>query len=131
LGRVVHAPGIHLRPDASGGLLLGAGDVDDLIGESTSRETALAVAGQLLERAARVLPSVKDARLVAARIGGRPMPGDGVTIAGRVPGLDNAWMLATHSGVTLGPLLGRLIAGEIVGGAPSSMLAPFRPARFA
>jgi glycine/D-amino acid oxidase-like deaminating enzyme len=131
LSRVVHAPGIHLRPDASGGLLLGAGDVDDLIGESTSRETALAVAGQLLERAARVLPSAKDVRLVDARIGVRPMPGDGVTIAGPVPGLANAWMLATHSGVTLGPLLGRLIAGEIVGGAPSSMLAPFRPARFA
>ena len=40
LGRVVHAPGIHLRPDASGGLLLGATDVDGLITEATSRETA-------------------------------------------------------------------------------------------
>jgi glycine/D-amino acid oxidase-like deaminating enzyme len=39
-------------------------------------------------------------------------------------------MLATHSGVTLGPLLGRLIAGEIVGGPPSAMLAPFRADRF-
>jgi glycine/D-amino acid oxidase-like deaminating enzyme len=131
LGRVVHAPGIHLRPDASGGLLLGAGDVDGLIGESTSRETAFAVAGGLLERAARVFPAAKETRLVDARIGVRPMPGDGVTIAGRVPGLANAWMLATHSGITLGPLLGRLIAGEIVGGAPSSVLEPFRPDRFA
>ena len=26
--RVVHAPGVHLRPDAGGGLLLGAGDLD-------------------------------------------------------------------------------------------------------
>ena len=53
-----------------------------------------------------------------------------MTIAGRVPGFANAWMLATHSGMTLGPLLGRLIADEIVGGAPSPMLAPFRPDRF-
>ncbi len=30
LGRVVHAPGIHLRPDAGGGLLLGATDLDRL-----------------------------------------------------------------------------------------------------
>jgi glycine/D-amino acid oxidase-like deaminating enzyme len=131
LGRVIHAPGIHLRPDASGGLLLGAGDVDGLITEASSPETAHAVAGQLLERAARVVPAAKDVRLVDARIGVRPMPGDGLTIAGRVPGLANAWMLATHSGVTLGPLLGRLIAGEIVGGAPSPLLAPFRPDRFA
>ena len=130
LGRVIHAPGLHLRPDAGGGLLLGAGDVDGLITEASSREAAFAVAGQLLERAARVFPPAKDVRLVDARIGVRPMPGDGQTIAGRIPGLANAWMLATHSGMTLGPLLGGLIAGEIAGGAPSPTLAPFRPQRF-
>ena len=130
LGRVVHAPGIHLRPDASGGLLLGATDVDGLIDETTAPATALAVAGRLLERAARVFPPAKDVTLVDARIGVRPMPADGQTIAGRIPGLANAWMLSTHSGVTLGPLLGRLIADEIVGRTPSAMLAPFRPERF-
>jgi glycine/D-amino acid oxidase-like deaminating enzyme len=131
LSRVVHAPGIHLRPDASGGLLLGASDVDGFINEATSSETAFAVAGQLLERAARVFPAAKDVRLVDARIGVRPMPADNVTIAGRLPALANAWMLATHSGMTLGPLLGRLIADEIVEGASSPTLAPFRPDRFA
>ena len=131
LGRVVHAPGIHLRPDAGGGLLLGATDVDGLITEASSRETAFTVAAQLLERAARVFPPAKDTRLVDARIGVRPMPGDGVTIAGRVHGFANAWVLATHSGMTLGPLLGRLIADEIVTGVASPMLAPFRPDRFA
>ena len=69
--------------------------------------------------------------MVEARVGVRPMPADGQTIAGRIPGLANAWMLATHSGVTLGPLLGPLIAGEIVGGTPSPVLAPFRCERFA
>ena len=78
-----------------------------------------------------MFPPAKDVRLVEGRIGVRPMPTDGVTIAGRIPGLANAWMLATHSGVTLGPLLGRLIADEIVGGTPSTVLAPFRPDRFA
>jgi glycine/D-amino acid oxidase-like deaminating enzyme len=131
LGRVVHAPGIHLRPDAGGGLLLGATDVDGLISEGSSREVAFTVAARLLERAARVFPPAKDARVVDARIGVRPMPGDGVTIAGRVPGFANAWVLATHSGMTLGPLLGRLIADEIVRGVASPMLAPFRPDRFA
>jgi glycine/D-amino acid oxidase-like deaminating enzyme len=130
LGRVVHAPGIHLRPDASGGLLLGATDVDGLITEGSSRETASVVARHLLERAVRVFPPARDVRLVDGRVGVRPMPADGQTIAGRIPGLANAWMLATHSGVTLGPLLGRLIADEIVGGTPGPMLAPFRPERF-
>ena len=51
--------------------------------------------------------------------------------AGRIPGLDNAWVIATHSGVTLGPLLGRLLSDEILGGVSHATLAPFRPERFA
>jgi glycine/D-amino acid oxidase-like deaminating enzyme len=131
LGRVVHAPGIHLRPDASGGLLLGAADIDGLVTDTSSPEAASAVAERLLERAARVFPPARDVRLVGTRIGVRPMPADGQTIAGRLPGLANAWVLATHSGVTLGPLLGQLIAAAIIGGTPSAVLAPFRPERFA
>ena len=70
-------------------------------------------------------------KVVDTRLGVRPMPADHHTIAGRIPGFENAWMIATHSGVTLGPLLGRLLADEIVRGVPSSMLVPFRPERFA
>jgi glycine/D-amino acid oxidase-like deaminating enzyme len=127
----VHAPGIHLRPDASGGLLLGAADIDGLVTDTSSSEAASAAAARLIERARRVFPPARDVQLVGSRIGVRPMPADGQTIAGRIPGLVNAWVLATHSGVTLGPLLGQLIAAEIVGGTPSPVLAPFRPERFA
>jgi glycine/D-amino acid oxidase-like deaminating enzyme len=84
----------------------------------------------MLERAARVFPSARDVKVVEYRVGVRPMPVDRHTIAGRVPGLTNAWMLATHSGVTLGPLLGRLMADEIVRATPTATLAPFRPDRF-
>jgi len=86
---------------------------------------------QMLERARRVYPTARDVTLVEHRVGVRPMPSDRHTIAGRIPGFENAWMIATHSGVTLGPLLGRLLADEIVRGAPSATLAPFRPDRFA
>jgi glycine/D-amino acid oxidase-like deaminating enzyme len=130
LGRVVHAPGIHLRPDVSGGLLLGAADIDRLVNDATPPEAASVIASALVERAARVFPPARDVQLVDTRLGVRPMPADGQTIAGRIPGFTNAWVLATHSGVTLGPLLGHLIAGEIVGGTPNAVLAPFRPERF-
>jgi glycine/D-amino acid oxidase-like deaminating enzyme len=131
LGRVVHAPGIHLRPDVSGRLLLGATDLDGFVTDETSPEAATAIAARLLERAARVFPPAREVRVVEARVGVRPMPADGHTIAGRLPGLRNAWLLATHSGITLGPLLGNLIADEISTGAASAELAPFRPERFA
>jgi glycine/D-amino acid oxidase-like deaminating enzyme len=36
----------------------------------------------------------------------------------------------THSGVTLGPLIGRLLAQEILTGEVEPVAAPFRPDRF-
>ena len=131
LQRVVHAPGVHLRPDVGGGLLLGADDVDAPAAQADSPTTLDALAANLLERASRVMPAARGVKVVDRRVGVRPMPADRHTIAGRVPGFDNAWMIATHSGVTLGPLLGRLIAEEIVDGASHAALAPFRPERFA
>jgi len=131
LRRVVHAPGVHLRPDAGGGLLLGAEDLDAVAARADSPGDLTAPAAQLLERAARVFPAARSLKIVDARVGVRPMPGDRHTIAGRIPGFINGWMIATHSGVTLGPLLGRLMSDEIVRGKPSPALAPFRPDRFA
>jgi len=129
LHRVVHAPGIHLRPDAGGGLLLGAEDVDGLAASGAAPHRALAE--RLLERAAGVFPPARQVKIVDSRLGVRPMPADRHTIAGKIPGFDNAWVIATHSGITLGPLLGRLLSDEIVRGVAAPTLAPFRPARFA
>jgi glycine/D-amino acid oxidase-like deaminating enzyme len=131
LRRVVHAPSVHLRPDASGGLLLGTEDLDAVAARTDSPAALTPLAAQMLERAARVFPAAQSVKIVDARVGVRPMPGDRHTIAGRIPGFINGWMIATHSGVTLGPLLGRLMSDEIVRGKPSSALAPFRPERFA
>ena len=130
LQRVVHAPGIHLRPDAGGGLLLGADDLDGPVIEAAGPAERADIAARLLERARGVFPAAREATLVEHRVGMRPMPSDRHTIAGRIPGLDNGWMIATHSGVTLGPLLGQLITDEIVRDTPSPLLAPFRPSRF-
>ena len=131
LGRVVHAPGVHLRGDVGGGLMLGADDLDGPVVEHASAAGRAEIAAQMLERARRVYPTARDVTLVEHRVGVRPMPSDRHTIAGRIPGFENAWMIATHSGVTLGPLLGRLLADELIRGAPNATLAPFRPDRFA
>src|SRR5882672_7251630 len=77
LHRVVHAPGIHLRPDAGGGLLLGAEDVDSL---AANAGLPGPLAALLLERAARVFPAARHVKIVDRRIGVRPMPGDLHTI---------------------------------------------------
>jgi glycine/D-amino acid oxidase-like deaminating enzyme len=130
LGRVVHAPGVHLRPDAGGGLMLGTDDLNGPVVEAASATERADIARRMLERAGRVFPAARATTVAEYRVGVRPMPADRHTIAGRVPGLANAWMIATHSGVTLGALLGRLVADEIIRDTPSAMLAPFRPDRF-
>jgi hypothetical protein len=61
----------------------------------------------------------------------RPMPADGRSIVGWLPGADGLYAAVTHSGATLAAHLSQLIAAELVSGAPAAALAPFRPDRFA
>src|SRR5439155_26747441 len=88
---------------------------------------------RLLERACAVFPNLPLASLAAsaaARVCVRPIPGDERSIVGPLPHLTGVYVAVTHSGVTLGPLLARLLAEEIVTGRMPPLLAPYRPDRF-
>jgi glycine/D-amino acid oxidase-like deaminating enzyme len=85
---------------------------------------------RILSRIAAVFPAARERPLERLTLGFRPMPPDGMPIVGPVPFVANAYVVVTHSGVTLAPILGALVAAEIVGGgAPSELLGPFRPPR--
>lgn len=128
---VCHARDVAFRADAGGGLLLAhAETLDATITPETPLSPPPPACGELLTRASRYLPELAVARIAAARIGPRPVPRDGVTIAGPSPEVEGLYLAVTHSGITLGPLLGRLLADELAGGEASYLLAPFRPARF-
>ncbi len=129
LSRVVYAPGIHLRPDSSGGLRLGAAGTDALTLEDTPIEPIPGGGEILLHRAAALLGLSASVSVKRVYIGARPVPADGLPAVGRLPGLDNVCVAVTHSGITLGPLLGRLLAEEMLGSPPSSLLSGFRPER--
>jgi len=60
----------------------------------------------------------------------RPMPADGRSIVGPLPGADHLYLAVTHSGVTLAAHLAGLITAELTGGAQAAELAPYRPGRF-
>jgi len=59
----------------------------------------------------------------------RPIPNDGFSAVGWTPGFDGLYVVVTHSGVTLAPILAELAASE-VHGSSEELLAPFRPDRF-
>ena len=131
LRRVCIAENITLRADPSGGLVLAhAADLDATIDADTPLTPPPPACAVALARGGEFFPDVLRVGLAAARIGVRPMPADDVSIVGALPGYANAYVVATHSGVTLGPLLGRLIAEEIATGQPTAQTAPFRPDRF-
>jgi glycine/D-amino acid oxidase-like deaminating enzyme len=123
---VIHTPSIHLRQQADGRILLG---------ESWSMDTedtdlSLTRGQQLLARAAAFLPELAQAHVETMKIGVRPMPQDERPIVGPVPGISGFYVAVTHSGVTLAPLVGQLVAQEITTGQASPELADYRIERF-
>ena len=126
LKRPIHAPGVHFRPDGGGRIVLAEGAHDQVWSESAAPwppERSLAAA-------ASHLPPLARARVEATRVGVRPMPRDEKPMVGSIPGLDGFYVVVSHSGVTLGPLWGRIAAAELLDASLDPRLAPYRPARF-
>lgn len=129
----IPADALHLRPAANGGLLLGADDTDGMVAEGASPERIREAAAKLLRRTESLIPGfvgeacLDDCKLT---VGLRPYPQDGKTLAGALPGAEGLYLIATHSGVTLAPVLGRLMTETIVDGKVPEPLQPFSLERF-
>jgi glycine/D-amino acid oxidase-like deaminating enzyme len=127
--RVVHAPDVYLRPHAGGLVHLEApGAAVDL---HTPEADLRRWADELLRRARRAVRGLEHAAVAGYRVCVRPMPADGQSIVGWLPGADGLYVAVTHSGITLAAHLAGLITAELVSGTPAADLAPYRPGRFA
>ncbi|MGW3291140.1 NAD(P)/FAD-dependent oxidoreductase [Streptomyces sp. NPDC001002] len=127
--RAMHAPHIEIRPDGDGSMVLHSREIDALIDTGEEDPAEL---GRLLHASVRqVVPQLADSRVAATRVAFRPIPADGFPSVGAVPSLPGYYEAVSHSGITLGPVLGRLLAAEILGGERDELLADFRPERFA
>ncbi len=132
LNHVVYFPEgddeLHTRPNVGGGLLMGADAADGMLPDELRARRRLADSAQhwfVDVDAADVMMRM------TARVGHRPMPADGRSIVGCLPGCDNLFVAVTHSGITLAPAIGALLAEEVSGGSVSPLLREFRPDRFA
>ena len=127
---VLHSPEVNWAPRPSGYAVLASGSADRVIARDRSPETVVATAGALMERAADLSSRFAGASFEHARIGLRALPIDGVPVCGWIKPIGGLYVVVTHSGITLAPLLSRLVAEEIVAGVEASVLSPFRPSRF-
>lgn len=126
---LVHLPDLSIRPDGNGRLVVRAKDIDDMVDTETMRLPNEAIE-EVLRRAAAAL-DVPGGGLSAdeVRIAFRPRPPDGLPVAGPVGALPGAYLVSTHSGITIGALLGRLVTQEVLLGQEEPLLAPFRSSR--
>ena len=125
--RAMHAPHIEMRPDGDASMVLHSRETDALI--DTGEEPAQ-LALLLHELARSVVPDLADSRIAQAQVANRPIPADGFPSAGAVPSVPGYYEAVSHSGITLGPVLGRLLAAEILDGERDALLADFPPERF-
>ncbi len=126
--RLIHTPEISLRPHP--GALLHLEAPDAKVDLHTPEPELRRWAAELLHRAQRTVHGLDDARVVTYQVCVRPMPTDGQSIVGRLPGAPALYVAVTHSGVTLAAHLATLIAADLTTGTPPAALAPYRPARF-
>ena len=122
---------VHLLPDVGGGIKIGSDDVDGLIADDQSAENLRNAGQMLLDRAQKLIPDLAaDIDHCTLRLGIRAYPEDGRTIAGPIPGAKGFYLVATHSGITLAPVIGQLMAELIDTGQTPDRLTPFSLGRF-
>jgi D-hydroxyproline dehydrogenase subunit beta len=127
---VLHSRKVNWAPRPSGYAVLASASADRAIARHRSPEMVRATVGALLKRAADLSARFAGARVESTRIGLRALPTDGWPVSGWINSIGGLYVVVTHSGITLAPLLSQLVAEEILDGVEASVLSPFRPSRF-
>ena len=128
LNRIVWGPRCYLVPASSGSILVGA-TVEDA---GFDERTTVAGVRDLLDSACDMVPHLRQATFVGARVGLRPATADGMPIIGRsakIPGL----VYATghyRNGVLLAPFTARAVADLILDNREDPLLMAAAPQRF-
>jgi glycine/D-amino acid oxidase-like deaminating enzyme len=125
LSRVVLAPGGAMKQKLDGSLVVSGGFSGRPVSDDPEGQ-----AEEILHRAKALIPAAEGVELARHTIGWRPMPADGFPALGFSEGAPDVYVAVMHSGITLAPLVGRLVANEILDGVHVEMLEPYRLSRF-
>lgn len=126
VNHVIMSPDVHFRQDPDGSLLMGeifSGSFEAGRDIAALRESVLGFVQARLDVPEPIVP-------VQTMLGTRPMPADGMPAIGPVPGTSGLSVAVMHSAATLGPMIGQLLARELIAGREEPLLTTFRPSRF-
>ena len=122
-------PELNVRPDGGGRLLLQAPDLDHFANPVASTPAEGYIGQEMLHRLHRLFDNTQSAKIESIVVGQRSRPADGLPGVGFVTPLQRVYLMVTHSGMTLAPLLGKLAAEEILYGSRSALLRDYSPER--
>ncbi|MCX2699029.1 MULTISPECIES: NAD(P)/FAD-dependent oxidoreductase [Brucella/Ochrobactrum group] len=133
LRAVLNTPRVAVRPAPGGIFSLDAdwaADEGVTVLPNGSYEIDNNVASTLLAEAAKVMEGNPALELASIGVGEKPIPGDGEPVIGALKAVPGYYVAFSHSGATLGLIVGELLAYEIATGAEHPLLETFRPERF-
>ena len=87
-------------------------------------------ANRMIDLSRAFISNIENIEIDEVGIGWRPLPLDGLPIIGYLNDLPNTYVAVSHSGISLGPLIGKLATEEILSKKSNNLLAKFRPQRF-
>jgi glycine/D-amino acid oxidase-like deaminating enzyme len=124
--RFMSHPIVTLRQTDEGTVMIG----DSLEETGLDDRVGTAILATLADRAARIFPALRAARVVRTWGALRVMSPDGFPIYGQSPGMPGIYAATCHSGVTLAAAHALLLAPHIQAGPLPDALAPFSMDRF-
>lgn len=133
LRAVLNTPRVAVRPAPGGTFSLDAdwaADEGVTLRSDGTYEIDGSIVAELLVEAAKVMEGNPQLEVASIGVGGKPIPGDGEPVIGAIKAIPGYYVAFSHSGATLGLIVGELLAFEIANGAEHPMLATFRPERF-
>ncbi|MDQ0457585.1 NAD(P)/FAD-dependent oxidoreductase [Rhizobium paknamense] len=134
LRAVLNTPRVAVRPAPGGTFSLDAdwaADEGVTLRPDGSYAIDNAVVEALLAETSRIMEGNPKLEIASIGVGGKPIPGDGEPVIGALKAIPGYYIAFSHSGATLGLIVGELLSYEIVTGEEHPMLTTFRPERFA
>lgn len=122
-------PELNVRPDGGGRLMLQALDLDQHADPARPVSPDGLIGKEMLRRLRRLFKNTEGARIERIETGQRSRPADGLPALGYISESARVYLMVSHSGMTLAPLLGRLVAEAMLSGTASPMLSAFAPHR--
>lgn len=126
-GNADRSVAFNVQPRATGQVLIGSSRQFGVEDSDLDRD----VAAEMLARAFRFLPKLKDLVAVRAWTGFRPSTPDKLPLIGPVPGLSGVHLATGHEGlgITTATFTAELIADHVLGVAAAVDPSPYLPAR--